>query len=209
MRVSLLLILACSILAASPDTTHAPSASSDSCDGCKYQDKFDHIIVMIMENWSYDSLFGTVDRGRGFQAASQTYFPYFNTFADPATLTQVDANDKPYDTLPQVQPGVPTDLPNKPFDLAPYINITSATVDLTHSFYIQQLQINGGKMNKFAAHSSAKGLTMSYYDISETYLGQLARTYTMFDNWYHVSMILFNYNKYSRCLVVAGGTING
>jgi phospholipase C len=128
---------------------------------------------MMMENWSFDSLFGTMENVNGLSKASQT------------ATTQLDLNDVPYTTLPQTQPNVPTDLPNMPFDLSPFINFTSKTEDLTHSFYAEQLQINSGKMNKFAAYSSAKGLAMSYYDMKNTYLGQLARNYTVFDNWYH------------------------
>jgi phospholipase C len=128
---------------------------------------------MMMENWSFDSLFGMLDNVEGISRASAE------------SLLQVDRNDVAYSNLPQVQAGVPTNLPNKPFDLSPYINMSAKTLDLTHSFYAEQLQINGGKMNKFAAYSSAQGLAMSYYDMKQSYLGQLAKNYTIFDNWFH------------------------
>jgi acid phosphatase len=138
----------------------------------KYQN-VDRIIVIIMENWSFDSLFGMMDGVNGLSKASNI------------SKLQLDENNQTYTVLPQVQPGVPLDMPNGPFDLSPYINMSAKTIDLTHSFYAEQLQINGGAMNKFVNRSSAQGLVMSYYNFSESYLGQLAKNYTVFDNWFH------------------------
>jgi len=136
-------------------------------------DNVQHTIVIVMENWSYDALFGTIAKANGIARANQE------------STTQVDRNDKPYEFLPQIQPRVPTNLPNKPYDLGPYIGMYNETVDLTHAFYTEQMQINKGKMNKFVAYGSSKGLTVSYYDYQHNYLAQLAQNYTMFDAWHH------------------------
>jgi phospholipase C len=107
--------------------------------------------------------------------------------ANEKATTQLDREDKPYVHLPMnpQQRDIPLDLPNKPFDLSLYVNVTTPTIDLTHSFYTEQAQINGGAMNKFATFSSAKGLAMSYYDARNLYLGQLGLNYTVFDQWFH------------------------
>ena len=52
-------------------------------------------------------------------------------------------------------------------------------------FYQEQMQINGGAMNRYAAGSNAKGLTMGYFDISKTYLWKLARQFTLGDAMFH------------------------
>ena len=51
--------------------------------------------------------------------------------------------------------------------------------------YQEQMQINGGKMNRFAEVSNAKGLVMGYFDISDTRLWQLAREFTLGDAMFH------------------------
>ena len=61
------------------------------------------------------------------------------------------------------------------------------TGDLVHRFYQEQIQIDGGKMDKFAAISDAGGLVMGYYDASKLPLGQLAKQYTLADNFFHAA----------------------
>jgi acid phosphatase len=58
------------------------------------------------------------------------------------------------------------------------------TRDLVHRFYNNQMQINGGANDKFAAYSDAGGLSMAYYDGSKMALWKLARQYTLADNFF-------------------------
>lgn len=69
----------------------------------KVYDKVEHTIVVVLENWSYDALFGTIEKANGIKNANAEHY------------TQLDRDDKPFEHLPQVQPNVPKDLPNKPF----------------------------------------------------------------------------------------------
>src|SRR5579859_482812 len=77
-----------------------------------------HIIVVYMENWSFDSLYGL--------------FPGANGLANAANAApQVDKTGKAYDTLPSplnsnqkdsngksvADPRIPANLPNKPFEI--------------------------------------------------------------------------------------------
>jgi phospholipase C len=64
--------------------------------------------------------------------------------------------------------------------------------DLVHRFYEEQVQIDGGKMDRFIAgtHASpdAGGLVMALYanDVaSKTHMWALARQYSLLDNFYH------------------------
>ena len=127
----------------------------------KALDKIEHIIVIYTENRSFDNLYGLFPGADGIANAG-------------AAATQVDDSGKPFVTLPRVMdtsakpakpdPRFPANLPNKPFDIAPYVAIDQKTGDLVHRFYEEQGQIDGGRMDKFAAISNAGGLTMGYYD---------------------------------------------
>jgi acid phosphatase len=141
----------------------------------KYED-VEHIITIVMENWSFDGLFGLLPQANGIAKATQV------------NRIQLDRNNEAYTTLPQVEPAVPQDLPNDgPFNLQKYIDPAAHTIDLTHTFYTEQMQMNKGHMNKYVTYSSAKGLVMSYYDARETYIGELAMNYTLFDNYFHAA----------------------
>src|SRR5689334_21657090 len=61
------------------------------------------------------------------------------------------------------------------------------TGDSIHRYYQQQYQIDGGKMDKFVAWSDAAGLVMGYYDATDMPEGQLARQYTIADNFFHAA----------------------
>lgn len=143
-----------------------------------------HIVVIYLENRSFDNLYGLFPGANGLQNAG-------------ATSTQVDKNGKTYEHLPQPvdttlkppapDPHFPADLPNKPFDIGKYVAIDKMTGDLVHRYYQEQAQIDGGKMDKFAAISDAAGLSMGYYDGRKMQLWQWARRYTLADNFYHAA----------------------
>lgn len=145
-------------------------------------DQIKHVIVIYLENWSFDGLFGRFPGATGIANAG-------------ATVQQVKKDGAPYATLPQPlfqgKPDVriPADLPVAPFDLAPYVPPDQLTDNLVHLFYQEQYQINGGKMDRFAAWNDTGGdhggLVMGYYDVTPMPLGRLARAYTLCDNFFH------------------------
>ncbi|HTO83283.1 MAG TPA: alkaline phosphatase family protein, partial [Methylomirabilota bacterium] len=144
--------------------------------------KIDHIVVVYMENRSFDNLYGLFPGANGLSQAD-------------ATSLQVDKDGKPYQSLPAVMdtnkkpPAAderfPMDMPNKPFDIGKYVSLDEKTGDLVHRFYQEQQQIDGGKMDKYAAFSDAGGLVMGYYDSSKTELWGYAQKYTLADNFFH------------------------
>src|SRR5258708_2175789 len=83
-------------------------------------DKIKHIIVIYLENRSFDNLYGEFPGANGLANAG-------------ATSTQVDKTGKTYAVLPRpintsirpaiVDPRFPADLPNKPFAIDPYVPI--------------------------------------------------------------------------------------
>lgn len=138
-------------------------------------EKIDHVVVIYLENHSFDNLYGQYPGARGL------------TDATPAEIIQVDSAGKPYAFLPPI-PGssaFPTNLPNHYFNIDQYVPNNLQTPDVLHRFYQEQLQIDGGKMDKFAVYNSSKGLSQGYYKTSLLPLLSVVQKYTLCDNFYH------------------------
>jgi phospholipase C len=143
--------------------------------------RIEHIVVIYLENRSFDNLFGLFPGANGLTGAKN---------APP----QVDEYGRPYKTLPPVMntehkpdQRFPTGLPNSPFDIARYVKPGEKHPDLTHRFFIHQMQIDGGRNDRFAQLSSAGGLAMGYYDLSGTALWSYAREFTLADNFFQAA----------------------
>jgi phospholipase C len=149
----------------------------------QFRQRVDHIIVIYQENWSFDGLFGKFPGANGIDHAGDA-------------ARQIDKNGVSYQVLPQpfntvkkkLDSRFPADLPVAPFDLMQYmVGPNDKTGDLIHRFYHEQLQIDGGKMDKFVAWSDATGLAMSYFDASDMPEGRLAKEFTLCDNFFHAA----------------------
>jgi phospholipase C len=138
-------------------------------------DRLKHIVIIYLENHSFDNLYGEFPGADGLTNAG-------------ATGTQVDLTGTPFATLPQ-PPGTqfPANLANAPFSIEQFVPADMNTPDLVHRFYQEQVQIDGGKMDKFAAVSDAKGLVMGYYHTAGLPLADEARRYTLCDNFFHAA----------------------
>ena len=147
-------------------------------------EKVQHIIVLYLENRSFDNLYGLFPGAEGL-AQAQSAAP------------QVDLEGNIYATLPPVvntsatPPAVderfPATLANQPFRVEQYVALDKPTGDLVHRWYQEQAQIDGGKMDKFAAVSDAKGLVMGYYDGSKLPMWPIAQQYVLADHFYHAA----------------------
>jgi phospholipase C len=163
--------------------------------------KIKHIVVIYLENWSFDSLYGEFPGADGLAQAVS---------ASP----QVDKDGRPYQTLPQVlatapgakptnpvaasavaqppkkrppDPRFPVKLPNKPFPLAVYVPATGKVADPGASFYQEQAEIDGGKMDRFVSDGNSGSLPMGWYDARTLPLGKLAAQYTVLDHFFHAA----------------------
>jgi phospholipase C len=147
-------------------------------------DRINHIIVIYLENRSFDQLYGLFPGADGIANAG-------------AAAVQVDRDGKPYDKLPpvlntnfrppQVDSRFPLDLPNKPYRAEPSVALSQITGDAWHRYYQEQLQIDGGKMDKFVAWTDAGSLVMSYFDGSPAPLWAYAEKYTLMDHFHHAA----------------------
>lgn len=172
-------IAACSTVAvnASGPSSVVPTAAPSTAGNLTSDDeglrRLKHIVVIYLENHSFDNLYGEFPGANGLANAG------------PGT-TQVDLPGKPFAVLPTPPGGAfPSNLPNAPFNIEQYIPIGVNSPDLVHRFYQEQAQIDRGKMDKFAAISDAKGLVMGYYHTANLPLAAEAANNTICDNFFH------------------------
>lgn len=183
---------------ASGSTTPTVSASLSSRQLTAFKQKINHIIIIYQENWGFDSLYGN--------------FPGVNGYANATSInSQVDLSGNPIAKIGQVLNGGKPDPqfagldPSgavAPFDLATYIPTTAFTDDPNHNFYLQQVQIDGGRMDKYLADpADNKGaLSFGYFDTTNMPEGKLAQQYTIADNFHQSSFGgSFLNNMYAAC----------
>jgi len=138
-------------------------------------EKVNHVVVIYLENHSFDNLYGQFAGANGLQNATT------------ANTTQLDSTGKPYTYLPPVSGSTafPTNLPNTYFNIDQYVPADQETPDVLHRFYQEQMQIDGGKMDKYALYNTSAGLSQGYYKTSMLPMLPVAQKYTLCDNFYH------------------------
>jgi len=135
--------------------------------------EINHVVVIYMENHSFDNLYGEFAGANGLAEAGTA----------PKQLNQ---SGTAYTALPQKPSSpYPSNLPNAPFYIGDYVPVNDPTPDMVHRFYQEQSQINGGAMNKFVVVSDALGAVMGYYHTSGLPVASLAARYTLCDNFFH------------------------
>jgi len=160
----------------------APAAGQDAAK--PGLDRIGHIIVLYLENRSFDQLYGQFPGADGLAQAG-------------GAAPQVDRDGKPYDKLPPAldtnRKGAPADArfpaapDNGPIQADSLVKLSETTGDLVHRFYQEQLQIDGGKMDKFVAWSDAGSLVMTVYDGSKMPLWRYAKDYALMDHFHHAA----------------------
>jgi acid phosphatase len=157
----------------------------------------EHLVVIYLENWSFDGLYGGFPKADGLTPGPGT----------PTPLPQADKTGTPLPNLGQVpiQNGSctpvaqTTPLPNRPFDLSPIVPPHCTTGEVEHRFYNEQYQINGGRMDRFVAwdNEHPPSLAMSHYDMAAVaaqpsltttpVIARWALQYTLADRWFHAA----------------------
>ena len=151
-----------------------------------------NIVVIYAENRGFDNLYGLFPGANGV--------PGVNPSSTGSYVAQKDFDGSTLPVLPPTWGGMTAagqslvitqaqsaNLPNKPFQIddvnSPlYMSQAIITRDLVHRYYNNQMQINGGANDKFAAYTDAGGITMGYYDGSKMKLWDIAKQYALADN---------------------------
>ncbi|ACB95243.1 acid phosphatase [Beijerinckia indica] len=148
-----------------------------------------NIVVIYAENRSFDHLYGN--------------FPGVDGLRD-LKLEQITQRDRDGSVLkelpviwggltgPGVTPAITeaqtAHLPNTTFKIdAPdgfNASLSVMTRDLVHRFYQDQMQINGGKSDRYVAYADSGALVMGYYDVSKLPLWSVAQRYTLADHFF-------------------------
>lgn len=138
-------------------------------------DQVKHVVVIYLENHSFDNLYGQFAGANGLSDATA------------ANIIQVDATGTPYNFLPPISgtSAFPLNLPNTYFNIDQYVPNDQETPDVLHRYYQEQLQIDGGKMDRYALYNTSAGLSQGYYKTSLLPLLSVAHKYTLCDNFYH------------------------
>src|SRR5262249_23970803 len=147
------------------------------------------IVVIYAENRSFDSLYGSFPGANGLSQVT------------PAAYTRLDRDGSILRELPPVWGGLTAKgalpavtqaqtehLPNAPFAIDDPNGLNTplsvATRDLWHLFYQHQMQIDGGKNDRFVAYADAGALVMGHYDGSKLPLWDVATRHTLADNFF-------------------------
>lgn len=137
--------------------------------------QIDTIVILFLENHSFDNLFGLFPGADGINAKIPT---------------QTREDGSPYATLPPVLENgkpdkrFPDNLPNAPFLISQYSPASEKHPDPVHRFYQTQQQINGGRMDKFVQYTNVGGFAMGYYHESDSPLWRYAKEYTLLDRFF-------------------------
>lgn len=141
----------------------------------------DHIVVLFLENRSFDHLFGSYPGAEGLASYRGK---------------QADAGGVTYATLPpplgrdgKPDPRFPADLPNQPFPMLTFVGPFDETNNPVHRFYHMQRQYGAGAdgvpMGKWVAEGTSGGTTMGYYERTALPVQwRLAGEFVLFDHWF-------------------------
>lgn len=150
------------------------------------------VVVIYAENRSFDNLYGRFPGANGLanvsaEAARQTDRDGSVLKELPPIWTGLTAKG----VTPPVTQAQTEHLPNVPFAIDDpegfNQSLAVATIDMWHRFYQNQMQINGGKNDRFAAYSDGGGLVMGVYDGSRLPLWAVAQKYVLADNFYQAA----------------------
>ena len=149
-------------------------------------DDIDHIVVIYAENRSFDVLYGAYPGADGLKGAQSraTGSQWFSAERIAARLDRPHSHRRP----PPVTEAQTAHLPNKPFAIDDPAGLntpdTIVTRDLVHRFYQNQMQIDGGRNDKFVAWADSGALTMGHYDGSKLKMWNVAKHYTIADHFF-------------------------
>ncbi|NYH15473.1 acid phosphatase [Paraburkholderia bryophila] len=176
----------------------APRSAADLRLDAALHDQVKHIVVIYAENRSFANLYGnfpgvqhpldavSAERYLQFDRDGKTPLPRLPAIWGGLVPQAQEVDGKRY-MIAQKDLG---NLRNQPFHItdaqgAPLPNGV-ITRDLVHRFYQNQMQINAGRNNQFAAWGDSGGLVMGHYRNSADTLRlwNLAQQYTLCDNFF-------------------------
>jgi acid phosphatase len=153
-------------------------------------DRIDTVVVIYAENRSFDNLYGAFPNANGLQ-----HVPAARSVQRDRDGSVLKELAPIWDGLtakgvtPPITQAQTEHLPNRLFaiDDPKGFNEPISVVhrDLWHRFYQEQMQIDGGKNDKFVAWADSGGMVMGHYNVGPTLpLWRIAKQYTLADNFF-------------------------
>ncbi|MGV7240254.1 acid phosphatase [Caballeronia sp. M23-90] len=150
-----------------------------------------NIVVIYAENRSFDNLYGTFPGANGIQNATTVNTQQLDRDGSVLpTLPAVWGGLTATGVTPAITQAMTVNLPNTLFAIDDPAGFNAAlsvtTRDLYHRFYENQMQIDGGKNDKFTAWADSGGLVMGHYNTNADKLPlyKIAQQYTLADNFF-------------------------
>ena len=153
-------------------------------------DQIETLVVIYAENRSFDNLYGAYPGANGLRRATRAQEAQRDRDGTaPKELPRIWDGLTGKGVTPAITEAQTAHLPNRPFaiDDPKGFNLSTNVIhrDLWHRFYQEQMQIDGGKNDKFAAWADSGGLVMGYYRAGPKLpLWQIARRFTLADNFF-------------------------
>ena len=187
-RRRLTLALACGAFVSAVMTGSAVARTDPGRSRTPDLDAIQTVVVLYAENRSFDNLYGSFPGARGLR--------------NVVHAAQTDRDGAPLKELPPIWDGLTATgatpvvtqaqtahLPNRLFAIDDpkgfNLPISAATRDLWHRFYQNQMQIDGGRNDRFVAWADSGGLPVGYYrNGSKLPLWPIARRYVLADNFF-------------------------
>jgi acid phosphatase len=160
-----------------------------------------NIVIIYAENRTFDNMFGSFPGAHGLSEVvgadgkpTSSYVPQ----KDRDGMTVLAKLPKTWGGVtlagnPTVVTEAQSDgLANGPFAIenayvangGPTLGTLDVTRDLTHRFFENQMEVNGGSNDMFGAWLDAGGLTMGHFDTTQNKLYKLAQQYVLADNFF-------------------------
>jgi acid phosphatase len=186
------IVAACALSLASCHKNDSQDCAGD-CLTSALQSKVSTVVVIFAENRSFDNLYGLFPGANGIpgvnSSATGTIAVQTDRTAAGATLTKLPqtwGGVTAAGQTPVVTQAQSDNLANQPFRIDSTFGIGTSVVtrDLYHRFFENQMQINGGKNDKFAGYADSGGLVMGYYDGSSMAMWNVAKQNVLADNFF-------------------------
>ena len=145
------------------------------------------VVVIFAENRGFDNLYGSFPGANGLPV-NGSYVPQLDRdFSRLAKLPQAWNGVTAAGFAPAITQAMSDNLANAPYSLmTTYTGFDTSTItrDLYHRFFENQMQIDGGYNDMFAAFADSGGLVMGYNEGGSMALWQLASQFTLADNFF-------------------------
>lgn len=212
-RVTMLCLAAAGLLALAATSAAGAPTERPAGQGPPATTRIQNLVVIQMENWSFDSLFGAFPGAAGLTPTPgvPTPLPQTDQFGNPlglipGPLPRCTVTPSATPTAPPARTATPTPRPPNCFptaipatlyNLATYLNPGEVPPpDPIHEFFREQFQINGGRMDQFVIWNPTPcaefcpGAPMGYWDLNAVptnvpSIAHYARHYTLLDHYHH------------------------